>query len=83
MNADVKIAILRALLFLAAFAAAWLLCAGCASKYQLGRVRDDMRNGDRALWRDRKFLDERIHTLEMRVYHLERGERLERMTNDE
>lgn len=52
------------------------LC-GCASNYSLGMLRDDMRNGDKALWRDQRFQNERIQTLEQRVYHLERGELLD------
>ena len=54
-----------------------LAACGCASDYQLGMLRDDMRNGDKALWRDQKLQNERIQTLEQRVYHLERGELLD------
>lgn len=52
------------------------LC-GCASNYSLGVVRDDMRNGNKALWRYEREQDGRIQTLEQRVYHLERGELLD------
>ena len=55
-----------------------LAVCGCASDYQLGMLRDDVRNGDKALWRDQKFQNERIQTLERRVYHLERGELLDK-----
>lgn len=59
-----------------------LLCAlcgcGCVSEYQLGIERDSRQAGDKALWRDRKFLEERITVLEKRVYHLERGELLDK-----
>ena len=55
-----------------------LAACGCVSDYQLGMLRDDMRNGDKALWRDQKFQNERIQTLERRVYHLERGELLDK-----
>ena len=55
-----------------------LAVCGCASNYQLGMLRDDVRNGDKALWRDQKFQNERIQTLERRVYHLERGELLDK-----
>ena len=65
-----------ALLWAMALAAA-ILAAGCASDHQLGMLRDDMRYGDKALWRDQKFQNERIQTLERRVYHLERGELLD------
>ena len=75
MNHDNEIALL--LLLLSEFAVAWLMC-GCATNYQLGTLRDDMRNGDKALWRDQKFQNERIQTLEQRVYHLERGELLDK-----
>lgn len=57
--------------------AAAIFAAGCASDRQLGMLRDDMRNGDKTLWRDQKFQNERIQTLERRVYHLERGELLD------
>lgn len=55
-----------------------LAVCGCASNYQLGMLRDDVRNGDKALWRDQKLQNERIQTLEQRVYHLERGELLDK-----
>ena len=67
----------RILLFIIAFIVGWLF-GGCASDYQLGMLRDDMRNGDKALWRDQRFQNERIQTLEQRVYNLERGELLDR-----
>ena len=54
-----------------------LLLAGCASRYDVGAVRDKVREGDTALWRYQKEQDERITTLERRVYHLERGELLD------
>lgn len=54
-----------------------LLLAGCASRYDVGTVRDKVREGDTALWRYQKEQDERITTLERRVYHLERGELLD------
>ena len=50
---------------------------GCASEYQLRSLRDDMRDGDRALRRYDGEQDERIQMLERRVYHLERGELLD------
>ena len=62
--------------------AAALLVAGCASRYDVGMVRDDVRNGDKALWRYQKEQDERIPVLEKRVYHLERGELLDRPAKD-
>ena len=55
-----------------------LAACGCASDYQLGMLRDDMRNGDKALWRYEREQDGRIQTLERRVYHLERGELLDK-----
>ena len=58
--------------------AALIALCGCASDYQLGMLRDDMRNGDKSLWRDQRFQNERIQTLEQRVYHLERGELLDK-----
>lgn len=54
-----------------------LLLAGCASRYDVGAVRDKVREGDTALWRYQKEQDERIRRLERRVYHLERGELLD------
>ena len=62
--------------------AAALLAAGCASQYEVGMVRDDVRNGDKALWRYQKEPDERILVLEKRVYHLERGELLDHPAKD-
>lgn len=62
--------------------AAALLVAGCASQYEVGMVRDDVRNGDKALWRYQKEQDERILVLEKRVYHLERGELLDHPAKD-
>ena len=59
-----------------------LLAAGCASQYDVGMVRDDVRNGDKALWRYQKEQDERILVLEKRVYHLERGELLDHPAKD-
>lgn len=50
---------------------------GCATQYSLGMVRDDVRSGDKALWRYNREQDARIQTLERRVYHLERGELLD------
>lgn len=76
MKAEAKIMLLRILILLAAFVVAWLVC-GCASNYQLGSLRQDMWNGDKALWHDQKFQNERIQNLEKRVYHLERGELLD------
>ena len=78
MTRNAKIALLRILMFLAAFVVAWVILAGCASEYQLGSLRHDMWNGDKALWHDQKFQNERIQTLEKRVYHLERGELLDK-----
>lgn len=57
--------------------AALIALGGCASNYSLGVVRDDVRNGDKALWRYEREQDGRIQTLERRVYHLERGELLD------
>lgn len=54
-----------------------LLLAGCASRYDVGVVRDKVREGDTALWRYQKEQDARITMLERRVYHLERGELLD------
>ncbi len=54
-----------------------LATSGCASRYEVGMVRDDSRAGDKALWRYQKEQDERIQLLERRVYHLERGELLD------
>lgn len=50
---------------------------GCASELQLRMLRDDMRGGDKALRRGQEALDERVRVLELRIYHVERGELLD------
>lgn len=47
---------------------------GCASELQLRMLRDDMWVGDKALRRSQEALDERVRMLELRIYHVERGE---------
>ncbi len=64
----------------AAVAVVAIACSGCCALTSPTHadLRERIWDGDKALWRHNKEQNERILTLERRVYHLERGELLDR-----